>query len=47
MLGNSVKGREGDLKMERTDSTKAYGQADGKGVGMAAKRAKSGVPQST
>ncbi|KAK5622464.1 hypothetical protein CRENBAI_003239 [Crenichthys baileyi] len=33
--------------MERTDSTKAYGQADGKGVGMAAKRAKSGVPQST
>ncbi|KAM9759006.1 neuron navigator 1 isoform 3-T3 [Menidia menidia] len=47
MLGNSVKGREADLKMERTDSTKAYGQADGKGVGMAAKRAKSGVPQST
>ncbi|XP_075317706.1 neuron navigator 1 isoform X1 [Odontesthes bonariensis] len=47
MLGNSVKGREGDLKMERTDSTKAYGQTDGKGVGMAAKRAKSGVPQST
>ncbi|XP_029287839.1 LOW QUALITY PROTEIN: neuron navigator 1 [Cottoperca gobio] len=47
MLGNSVRGREGDLKMERTDSTKAYGQADGKGVGMAAKRAKSGVPQST
>ncbi|XP_047438356.1 neuron navigator 1 isoform X11 [Mugil cephalus] len=47
MLGNSVKGREGDFKMERTDSTKAYGQADGKGVGMAAKRAKSGVPQST
>uniref|UniRef100_A0A665TCQ9 Neuron navigator 1 n=1 Tax=Echeneis naucrates TaxID=173247 RepID=A0A665TCQ9_ECHNA len=46
MLGNSVRGR-GDLKMERTDSTKAYGQADGKGVGMAAKRAKSGVPQST
>lgn len=46
MLGNSVKSR-GDLKMERTDSTKAYGQADGKGVGMAAKRAKSGVPQST
>lgn len=33
--------------MERTDSTKAYGQADGKGVGVAAKRAKSGVPQST
>ncbi|XP_029946725.1 neuron navigator 1 isoform X3 [Salarias fasciatus] len=33
--------------MERMDSTKAYGQADGKGVGMAAKRAKSGVPQST
>uniref|UniRef100_A0A3Q3WPW3 Neuron navigator 1 n=1 Tax=Mola mola TaxID=94237 RepID=A0A3Q3WPW3_MOLML len=46
MLGNSAKGR-GDLKMERTDSTKAYGQADGKGVGIAAKRAKSGVPQST
>lgn len=42
-----MKDREGDLKMERTDSTKAYGQADGKGVGMAAKRAKSGVPQST
>lgn len=33
--------------MERTDSTKAYGQAEGKAVGMAAKRAKSGVPQST
>lgn len=37
--------------MERGDSTKAYGQAaEGKGVGMAAKRAiptKSGVPQST
>lgn len=47
MLGSSVKGREGDLKMERMDSTKAYGQTDGKGVGMAAKRAKSGVPQST
>lgn len=47
MLGNSVKGREGDLKMERMDSTKAYSQTDGKGVGMAAKRAKSGVPQST
>ncbi|KAM9813300.1 neuron navigator 1 [Neosynchiropus ocellatus] len=47
MLANSVKGREGDLKMERTDSTKAYGQGDGKGVGMAAKRPKSGVPQST
>lgn len=47
MLGNSTKGREGDLKMERTDSTKAYGQADGKGVGIAAKRAKPGVPQST
>uniref|UniRef100_A0A8C6LXI6 Neuron navigator 1 n=1 Tax=Nothobranchius furzeri TaxID=105023 RepID=A0A8C6LXI6_NOTFU len=47
MLGNNVKGREGDLNMERTDSTKAYGQADGKGVGMAAKRPKSGVPQST
>ncbi|TNN76409.1 Neuron navigator 1 [Liparis tanakae] len=31
--------------MERTDSTKSYGQADGKGVGMAAKRAKTGVPQ--
>uniref|UniRef100_A0A3B3VE39 Neuron navigator 1 n=1 Tax=Poecilia latipinna TaxID=48699 RepID=A0A3B3VE39_9TELE len=47
VFGNSVKGKEGGLKMERTDSTKAYGQADGKGVGMAAKRAKSGVPQST
>lgn len=33
--------------MERTDSTRAYSQGDGKGVGMAAKRAKSGVPQST
>ncbi|CAL9704560.1 unnamed protein product [Knipowitschia caucasica] len=37
--------------MERSDSTKAYGQAaEGKGVGMAAKRAiptKSGVPQNT
>lgn len=32
--------------MERTDSTKGYGQADGKGVGMAAKRPKSGVPPS-
>lgn len=42
-----MKGREGDLKMERMDSTKAYSQADGKGVGMAAKRAKPGVPQST
>ncbi|XP_034021451.1 neuron navigator 1 isoform X2 [Thalassophryne amazonica] len=31
--------------MERTDSTKAYSQADGKGVGLVAKRAKSGVPQ--
>uniref|UniRef100_A0A3Q3AWD1 Neuron navigator 1 n=1 Tax=Kryptolebias marmoratus TaxID=37003 RepID=A0A3Q3AWD1_KRYMA len=47
MLGNSVKSREGDLKMERTDNTKGYGQADGKGVGLAAKRPKSGVPQST
>ncbi|KAM8867598.1 neuron navigator 1 isoform 2-T4 [Synchiropus picturatus] len=47
MLASSVKGREGNLKMERTDSTKAYGQGDGKGVGMAAKRPKSGVPQST
>lgn len=46
MLGNSGKGR-GDLKMERSDSTKAYGQADGKGVALVAKRAKSGVPQST
>uniref|UniRef100_I3KBN6 Neuron navigator 1 n=1 Tax=Oreochromis niloticus TaxID=8128 RepID=I3KBN6_ORENI len=48
LRGSAAEGyREGDLKMERTDSTKAYGQADGKGVGMAAKRAKSGVPQST
>lgn len=46
MLCNSAKGR-GDLKMERTDSTKAFGQADGKGVGMGAKKAKSGAPQST
>nr|XP_043880802.1 neuron navigator 1 isoform X2 [Solea senegalensis] len=46
ILGNSVKGR-GDWKMERTENTKAYGQADGKGVGMAAKRTKSGLPQST
>ncbi|KAM6928052.1 neuron navigator 1 [Xenentodon cancila] len=47
MLGNNAKGREGDMNMERTESSKAYGQADGKGVGMAAKRAKSGVAQST
>lgn len=33
--------------MERIDSTKAYGQPIGKGVGMVAKRAKSGVPQIT
>uniref|UniRef100_A0A674MM52 Neuron navigator 1 n=1 Tax=Takifugu rubripes TaxID=31033 RepID=A0A674MM52_TAKRU len=33
--------------MERTDSTKAYGQADGKRTGIVAKRTKSGVPQST
>uniref|UniRef100_A0A3P9HIX4 Neuron navigator 1 n=1 Tax=Oryzias latipes TaxID=8090 RepID=A0A3P9HIX4_ORYLA len=33
--------------MERTDSTKAYSQGDGKGVGMAVKRAKSALPQST
>lgn len=33
--------------MERTDSTKAYGQADGKRIGIVAKRTKSGVPQST
>jgi len=47
MLGNSVKGREGELKMEKTDGTKSYGQADGKGLGVAAKRAKTGVPQGT
>ncbi|XP_061582834.1 neuron navigator 1 isoform X5 [Cololabis saira] len=47
MLGNNAKGREGDMNMERTESSKAYGQADGKGVGMAAKRAKSGVAQSS
>uniref|UniRef100_A0A8C7NPL3 Neuron navigator 1 n=1 Tax=Oncorhynchus mykiss TaxID=8022 RepID=A0A8C7NPL3_ONCMY len=50
MLRSSVKGgREGDLKMERAEraeSTKTYGQAEGKAVGMAAKRGKSGVPQS-
>ncbi|XP_061687245.1 neuron navigator 1 isoform X2 [Syngnathoides biaculeatus] len=44
MLANSVKGREGDFKM---DSSKAYSQADGKGLGYGAKRAKSGTPQST
>lgn len=33
--------------MERTDSTKAYGQADGKRIGIVAKTTKSGVPQST
>uniref|UniRef100_A0AAY5KZF3 Neuron navigator 1 n=1 Tax=Esox lucius TaxID=8010 RepID=A0AAY5KZF3_ESOLU len=44
---SSVKGgREGDLKMERAESTKTYGQAEGKAVGVAAKRGKSGVPQS-
>uniref|UniRef100_A0A674AKM9 Neuron navigator 1 n=1 Tax=Salmo trutta TaxID=8032 RepID=A0A674AKM9_SALTR len=43
----SVKGgREGDLKMERAESTKTYGQAEGKAVGVAAKRGKSGMPQS-
>ncbi|XP_010897563.2 neuron navigator 1 isoform X2 [Esox lucius] len=47
MLRSSVKGgREGDLKMERAESTKTYGQAEGKAVGVAAKRGKSGVPQS-
>ncbi|XP_045079850.1 neuron navigator 1 isoform X8 [Coregonus clupeaformis] len=47
MLRSSVKGgREGDLKMERAESTKTYGQAEGKAIGMAAKRGKSGVPQS-
>ncbi|CAB1353337.1 unnamed protein product [Coregonus sp. 'balchen'] len=47
MLRSSVKGgREGDLKMERAESTKTYGQAEGKAVGMAAKRGKSGVPHS-
>uniref|UniRef100_A0A8C8J285 Neuron navigator 1 n=1 Tax=Oncorhynchus tshawytscha TaxID=74940 RepID=A0A8C8J285_ONCTS len=44
---SSVKGgREGDLKMERAESTKTYGQAEGKAVGVAAKRGKSGMPQS-
>uniref|UniRef100_A0A8C5HR96 Neuron navigator 1 n=1 Tax=Gouania willdenowi TaxID=441366 RepID=A0A8C5HR96_GOUWI len=47
LLGSSVKAREGDLRMERMDGTKMYGQADGKGVGIAAKKAKPGVPQST
>ncbi|XP_070967848.1 neuron navigator 1-like [Oncorhynchus clarkii lewisi] len=47
IVRSSVKGgREGDLKMERAESTKTYGQAEGKAVGMAAKRGKSGVPQS-
>lgn len=32
--------------MERTDSTNAYGQADGKKIGIVAKRTKSGAPQS-
>uniref|UniRef100_A0A672F513 Neuron navigator 1 n=1 Tax=Salarias fasciatus TaxID=181472 RepID=A0A672F513_SALFA len=41
-------GGEGEAaERRRGGDTKAYGQADGKGVGMAAKRAKSGVPQST
>ncbi|XP_037107353.1 neuron navigator 1 isoform X2 [Syngnathus acus] len=44
MHGRSVKGREGDFKM---DSSKAYSQADGKGLGFGAKRPKSGVPQIT
>ncbi|XP_019713386.1 LOW QUALITY PROTEIN: neuron navigator 1-like [Hippocampus comes] len=44
LLGSSVKGREGDFKM---DSSKAYSQADGKGLGFGAKRPKSGGPQST
>ncbi|KAJ7998756.1 hypothetical protein DPEC_G00208170 [Dallia pectoralis] len=47
MLRRSVKGgQEGDFTMERAESTKTYGQAEGKAVGVAAKRAKSGVPQS-
>uniref|UniRef100_A0A8C8J4N2 Neuron navigator 1 n=1 Tax=Oncorhynchus tshawytscha TaxID=74940 RepID=A0A8C8J4N2_ONCTS len=47
VLWFSVKGgREGDLKMERAESTKTYGQAEGKAVGVAAKRGKSGMPQS-
>ncbi|KAL0978787.1 hypothetical protein UPYG_G00175180 [Umbra pygmaea] len=47
MLRTSVKGGlEGDLKMERAESTKTYSQSEGKSVGMAPKRAKSGVPQS-
>ncbi|KAM6981181.1 LOW QUALITY PROTEIN: neuron navigator 1-like [Aplochiton taeniatus] len=46
MLGSSVNHGAGDLKMERADITKAYGQAEGKAVGMAAKRGKSGLPQS-
>ncbi|CDQ59580.1 unnamed protein product [Oncorhynchus mykiss] len=32
--------------MERAESTKTYGQAEGKAVGVAAKRGKSGMPQS-
>ncbi|XP_061147665.1 neuron navigator 1 [Syngnathus typhle] len=44
MHGRSVKGREGDFKM---DSSRAYSQGDGKGLGFGAKRPKSGVPQST
>uniref|UniRef100_A0A8C7DBI4 Neuron navigator 1 n=1 Tax=Oncorhynchus kisutch TaxID=8019 RepID=A0A8C7DBI4_ONCKI len=47
VLWFSVKGgREGDLKMERAESTKTYGQVEGKAVGVAAKRGKSGMPQS-
>ncbi|KAL4658552.1 hypothetical protein GN956_G2141 [Arapaima gigas] len=45
MLGASVKGREADLKSEQEGTGKTYGQADGKGAAMAAKRGKSGVPQ--
>ncbi|KAJ8395368.1 hypothetical protein AAFF_G00033530 [Aldrovandia affinis] len=45
MLRASVKGREEDLKMEHSEGTRAYGQPEGKGAGMAAKRGKPGVPQ--
>uniref|UniRef100_A0AAY4EGX7 Neuron navigator 1 n=1 Tax=Denticeps clupeoides TaxID=299321 RepID=A0AAY4EGX7_9TELE len=46
MLGDGVKGREADVNPEGPDGTKMYGQGEAKGVGMAAKRGKSGLPQS-
>ncbi|KAJ8360441.1 hypothetical protein SKAU_G00169660 [Synaphobranchus kaupii] len=45
ILRTSVRGRGEDLKTEPAEGTRAYGQVDGKGAGMAAKRGKPGVPQ--